>query len=648
MFLVVKTSIRESLVDKTIGKKHQQMYTRTILLIHLFISCIIIYFTTGFGDPLINEMASYGSTSTGSEVTEQIIADIILSGLVLAVILRVIVYQRIISETPEIGDITNIIASLAFTSFSYFFWFFFWFLIIGTTLFVVGDLIVHRFFTDVFAGFVDLFAMVISSGIAITISSLGGSWRFPSDLREKVQDSHEKIDEIENTIKKAEKELNTQSFERSFIYLKSASSALTGVKNDQMSFRVIDERLQNTEESIEQAAEELVKQAISGTEQAINNKEYESAHEILNIIHEVNQMYEITNNESKIRLLREETNTYLENVVEEKIIGARTLIKQAATAGDESNFNQAYNNIESAKKIIDEIRSMGEAETADNINTQLHEVEKSVTQLEDEKNISKIQDSISNSHGIERQKIRIDQGTPKSYERLESLLNRIETSESTLASFLPWDQFRSGIVASLPGISETKIGTCHDIIYDIEVITKFIDNIDKSHPSVHADEWRTAMSTALSHQNQDILNPITSQINRLKENTLWKKEDLYKVDWEEFEHLIGLLYEDLGYETKVTQGTSDMGVDIWAKKGGDRIAVQVKQFSDGNTVGREVLQKLTSTIAKGDAERAIVITSGDFARTATQYAQDFGSKLEIIDGDELIQMLSESSVPAPD
>jgi HJR/Mrr/RecB family endonuclease len=116
---------------------------------------------------------------------------------------------------------------------------------------------------------------------------------------------------------------------------------------------------------------------------------------------------------------------------------------------------------------------------------------------------------------------------------------------------------------------------------------------------------------------------------------------------EQFEYLVGTLYDDMGYEAAVTQKSSDAGVDVWAQRNGERVAIQVKQNSEGNTVGRPVLQKISSTIAKGDADQAVVVTSSTFADTAETYARDFGTNMELIDGDKLVRMLSESNVPPP-
>jgi restriction endonuclease Mrr len=97
-------------------------------------------------------------------------------------------------------------------------------------------------------------------------------------------------------------------------------------------------------------------------------------------------------------------------------------------------------------------------------------------------------------------------------------------------------------------------------------------------------------------------------------------------------------------EPTVTKGE---GVDVWADRRGDRIAIQVKQRGRSNKIGRPPLQKIASTIPKGDADRVIVVTNSDFGQTARDYADEFGPTMDLIDGAELIQILTESDLPPP-
>lgn len=68
-------------------------------------------------------------------------------------------------------------------------------------------------------------------------------------------------------------------------------------------------------------------------------------------------------------------------------------------------------------------------------------------------------------------------------------------------------------------------------------------------------------------------------------------------------------------------------------------------YQQGNSVGRPDLQRIVSTLATGEATKVAVGTSSTFSSTAYEYAAQCGSRMELIDGDALIAILSESSIP---
>lgn len=168
----------------------------------------------------------------------------------------------------------------------------------------------------------------------------------------------------------------------------------------------------------------------------------------------------------------------------------------------------------------------------------------------------------------------------------------------------------------------------------------------RSHPTIDSKAWRRAISEARDAEDPaPLVEPYRTM--QQMQGTVWSYADLQRFSWEAFEHLIANLYLQQGYETTVTSGSRDMGVDVWAENATERLAIQVKQFARGNTVGREVIQKLESTLARGDADRIVVVTSSSFADTARRYASG-SNEVELIDGRDLIEKLTQYEVPVPE
>jgi len=193
-------------------------------------------------------------------------------------------------------------------------------------------------------------------------------------------------------------------------------------------------------------------------------------------------------------------------------------------------------------------------------------------------------------------------------------------------------------------VPEATLDDISTILQTTEDALDFIDSVDYEHPAVDQDAWEESITLALEEAYPEALRPVSTQLSRLDDG-VWEREDLSAYEWQPFERLVGDLYRDEGHEVTVTQSTSDLGVDIWVSDRDRRLAIQVKHYQAGQTVGRETLQKLVSTLAKGDADEAVVVTSGDFADTAKRYAADFGDDLSLVGSRELVTRLSESSIP---
>lgn len=233
----------------------------------------------------------------------------------------------------------------------------------------------------------------------------------------------------------------------------------------------------------------------------------------------------------------------------------------------------------------------------------------------------------------------------------ENILQALDISQTCQDEFqnLPFSTLTQSITQSIESQGlpdEDQAIKWNEIAVESRDILTFLSEVDTTHSSVDEDEWMDQIDLALKEEYPNVLHPIHKKVEYM-DGSLWEHNDFESYSWQEFENLVGGLYESLGYETRVTSDTADLGIDVWASKEDEQTAIQAKKYQQDNSVGRETLQKLASTLAKGDADHAVVITTSSFARTAEDYAQEFGSDMEIIDGDELIDMLNNSPMPPP-
>ena len=105
----------------------------------------------------------------------------------------------------------------------------------------------------------------------------------------------------------------------------------------------------------------------------------------------------------------------------------------------------------------------------------------------------------------------------------------------------------------------------------------------------------------------------------------------------EFEYYIADLFKMYGFYVRVTRASNDGGIDIEMRKDGETFAVEVKQYSVDNKVGRDRIQKLDSAARHAEADHAIFVTTSSFTIPAIEYADELG--IELIDGKALFAMI---------
>jgi hypothetical protein len=113
-----------------------------------------------------------------------------------------------------------------------------------------------------------------------------------------------------------------------------------------------------------------------------------------------------------------------------------------------------------------------------------------------------------------------------------------------------------------------------------------------------------------------------------------------------FEEFIADLWEEQGWNTSVTSGSNDNGVDIIAEKDipfFQKQLIQAKRYSSDTKVGSPDIQQYSSLKHQiDDVDSVIVVTTGNF----TSQAQDVAGNLNVktIDGNELISIINKLEV----
>ncbi|MCC9175464.1 restriction endonuclease [Arthrobacter sp. zg-Y179] len=93
----------------------------------------------------------------------------------------------------------------------------------------------------------------------------------------------------------------------------------------------------------------------------------------------------------------------------------------------------------------------------------------------------------------------------------------------------------------------------------------------------------------------------------------------------EYESQIAAHFAGLGYRTRQTAMSGDYGVDVFAEKADERLAIQVKMY--GHTtrrVNRQMVMELHGAKDYFDCHRAVLVTDGEFLPDALEVAKKLG------------------------
>ncbi|ELY52507.1 restriction endonuclease [Natronolimnohabitans innermongolicus] len=193
-------------------------------------------------------------------------------------------------------------------------------------------------------------------------------------------------------------------------------------------------------------------------------------------------------------------------------------------------------------------------------------------------------------------------------------------------------------------LSET-VRACETLQEQVRAVDSFRDRNRPEYTGIDDGTLRAAVRRALEQRDSSILAEHVNRISRMEE-AIWTTADLHSFHWADFEVLIGDLWAEMGYRTVVEKQTGDMGIDVVAENGRERIAIQVKNYAADNTVSNGVVRETGGLLPRG-FDRAIVVTSSSFTQPARDEARTYGDRLELVDGTRLVNLLNQSPLVPP-
>ena len=118
-----------------------------------------------------------------------------------------------------------------------------------------------------------------------------------------------------------------------------------------------------------------------------------------------------------------------------------------------------------------------------------------------------------------------------------------------------------------------------------------------------------------------------------------------RLSWRSLEDLVGEAYRRSGYAVAGNSGPGpDGGVDLIARKNGETVLVQCKQWK-ARQIGVRTLREMFGLLNAEKANEVHIVTSGYFTDDARSFARN--KPIQLIDGPMLVQLVKKAQSPIP-
>jgi|AntDeeMinimDraft_4_1070355.scaffolds.fasta_scaffold00559_6 outer membrane protein assembly factor BamB len=231
----------------------------------------------------------------------------------------------------------------------------------------------------------------------------------------------------------------------------------------------------------------------------------------------------------------------------------------------------------------------------------------------------------------------------------EALADGVEAYESSRGAFDVFDvtAVESTLTAALAAPHQTEEATLREIrnysaLFEAcETVEEYLSKVDFTGMDASRDAYRRRARSMFANRDIGGLSDLAETLHQMHAGR-WSHSDLFVVSPIEFEYLVAALFADMGYEVAVTEERGDKGIDVIARSASEVLAIQVKQHSEGNNVGRPTVQQTIGAMAQAGADNAVIVSSAGFTKTARQASNELGDAVNLIDGADLVQLLTES------
>ncbi len=191
------------------------------------------------------------------------------------------------------------------------------------------------------------------------------------------------------------------------------------------------------------------------------------------------------------------------------------------------------------------------------------------------------------------------------------------------------------------GIKVVSSGTTK---IDQDFLSKYNSFVEFKKPS-NQNKTEELSETDSSLSPQDMIDQGFEKIRQTLKSDLLEK--LYKINPYYFERVVLVLFKKMGYgDFQTTPKSGDGGIDGIISQdllGLDKIYIQAKRYGEGHKVRELEIRNFIGAM-DGDVSKGIFVTTSGFDNSAVEKAKNSISKIILIDGDKLADLMIEHNI----
>lgn len=155
--------------------------------------------------------------------------------------------------------------------------------------------------------------------------------------------------------------------------------------------------------------------------------------------------------------------------------------------------------------------------------------------------------------------------------------------------------------------------------------------LQKSHGSKQA-----AFATLKELDLADISIPVSE----VRDFLIAKYEARYELHPRVFEQTVASVFENLGYQARVTAYSNDGGLDVVLQRESSEVGVQVKRYK--NSIQVEQIRSFLGALVLGGLTKGVFVTTSSFQKGANQVVEQvdrLGYSIELLDAPKFFEAL---------